>query len=414
MKVIIPFSYYYPETSAGIYIIDDFMHACAQAGIECKIFVPTPTRNVQAGAKWKKNEIRYNGMIHIHRFLMYGEGKNPVIRALRYFLCECVQLHYCLWKKYDVAFIDSTPPIQGLKLPLIRLFRNKPIVFNEQDIFPDSLAGTGLAKKEGLLWRLGCWVSKVTHANVDKIIVISEDFKHNLLAKGVPENKIVVIHNWVDENAIQPVDKEDNPLYSELNISMEKFHIVYAGNLGNAQNIDILIDAADMLKDNTDIEYLIFGTGGMEEELRTKIASRRLTNIRMFPLQPYVRVSYVYSLGDVCLVSCKAGLGGSAMPSKTWSIMSAGRPILASFDQGSELQKIIEDNQLGVFAQAGDKNALRRAILFLYQNKELCLTYGINGRSFILKNLTRETGTSKYVQVLKSVLADNHVISGCK
>lgn len=151
------------------------------------------------------------------------------------------------------------------------------------------------------------------------------------MAKGVPEEKIEVIYNWVDTDAIQPIAKEDNPLFEEFGIDRTKFTVVYAGNLGNAQNIDIILEGAKMLPQ---VQFVVFGTGGLEDEIRVRIAHEHLDNVRLLPLQPYERVSQVYSLGDVCIVSCKAGLGGSAMPSKTWSIMSCARPVLASFDEG--------------------------------------------------------------------------------
>ena len=172
MKLLIPFSYYYPEQCAGLYIVDDVMKQAAKNDVNSIMLVPTPTRNVPAGATWVKDETREDGMIHIHRFAMYGEGKNPLLRALRYCFCEVVYLYAMLCEKYDVAFIDSTPPVQGLKLPIVRFFRRKPVVLNLQDIFPDSLAGTGLAKRNGLLWKIGRSVENITYCNADKIIVI--------------------------------------------------------------------------------------------------------------------------------------------------------------------------------------------------------------------------------------------------
>ena len=172
MRILIPFSYYHPEQCAGLFVIDDMTAEAVRQGITSLITVPTPSRNVEPGAKWSRDESLFDGKVKIHRFRMFKEGKNPVLRALRYVLCEIVQLHYMLWKKYDVAFIDSTPPIQGLKLPIVRLFRNKPIVYNAQDLFPETLSGTGLAKSGGLLWKIGMWVSKVTFRNSDKIIAI--------------------------------------------------------------------------------------------------------------------------------------------------------------------------------------------------------------------------------------------------
>ena len=213
MRVFFPFAYYYPERCAGIYIADDLMHALADSGIDSYMSVPSPTRNLPKDAKWERTEKSVDGRITIHRFRMFKEGKNSLIRALRYFFCEIAQLHSLLWKKYEVVFIDSTPPIQGLKLVVLRWFRKKKVIFNIHDLFPDSLVATGMAQKNGLLWRIGSWVMKVTYRRVDKIITISEDIRKSLVARGVPEDKIEVVYNWVDAEAIRPVDKENNTLY---------------------------------------------------------------------------------------------------------------------------------------------------------------------------------------------------------
>ena len=403
MKVIFPFSYYYPEQCAGIFVVDDLMHRLAAEGDESVIYVPTPTRNVREGVEWKRKEVHCDDKMVVKRFRMYGEGKNPLLRALRYCFCELVYLHHLLCDKYDVAFIDSTPPIQGLKLPIVRLFRKCPVVYNAQDLFPDTLSGTGLAKKGGLLWKIGSWVARVTFNNTDKIIAISEDIKRTLVEeKGIPADKVVVVYNWVDSDAVVPIAKEENPLFEEFGLNREKFHVVYAGNLGNAQNINIVVDAAARLRDNENVEFVVFGSGGLESDIRARIETEGLKNLRLLPLQPVERVKYVYSLGDVCLGSCKEGLGGSAMPSKTWSILSCGRPVLANFDEG-ELQMILTKNQLGVFTKAGDLEGFVEAISQLAAEPEKCEKMGARGRQFILDNLTKDAGTRKYAEVLRSV-----------
>lgn len=400
MKILIPFSYYHPEQCAGLFVIDDMTAEAARQEIESVITVPTPTRNVAPGAKWDRDETLCDGKVLVRRFRMYGEGKNPVLRALRYLLCEIVQLHYMLWKKYDVAFIDSTPPIQGLKLPIVRLLRKKPVVYNAQDLFPETLSGTGLAKQGGLLWKIGMWVSNVTFRNSDKIIAISNDIKRSMVARGVPAEKIEVVYNWVDEKAVQPVAKEDNPLFEEFGLDRSKFTIVYAGNLGNAQNIGIVLDGA---KELPEVQFAVFGSGGLENDVRKRISDEGLTNVHLNPLQPVERVKYVYSLGDACIVSCKEGLGGSAMPSKSWSIMSCERPIVASFDEG-ELKEILENNNCGVFSHAGNVKEFVAAIKQLATNREKCEEMGRNARQFILDNLTKEVGAKKYVDIIKSVV----------
>ena len=407
MKLIIPISYYYPEQCAGIFVLDDLMHMLAEHGDSSVLYAPTPQRNVRVDMPWSRDEYECDGKIHIHRFHMYKEGKNPLLRALRYCFCELAYMHHLLWDKYDVAFIDSTPPIQGLKLPLVKLFRKCPVVYNCQDLFPDSLSGTGLAKKGGLLWKIGSWVSNVTFNNSDKIICISEDIKRTLVEeKGVPEEKIEVVYNWVDENAVVPVAKEDNPLFEEFGISREKFHVVYAGNLGNAQNIDVIVDAAKELNGRKDVEFLIIGTGGLKDQFVEKVKNYGIDNVKFFPLQPMERVSQVYGLGDVCVISCKPGLGGAAMPSKMLSIMSAGRAVVASFDKG-ELTYILEQNKCGLYAPASDVKAFASLIEQMADNREECQKMGENARQLILKKFTRDFGTSEYVRIIKSVCASD-------
>lgn len=401
MKVLFPYAYFYPEVCAGLFIADDVMHELAKEGAYSLLICPTPSRNVPKDQMWNKDEFQEGEKIHIHRFRMYKEGKNPLARALRYLLCECMQLHYMLWKKYDVAFIDSTPPIQGLKLPLVRLFKNTPIVYNAQDIFPDSLVGTGLTEQGSLIWKIGRFVEKITYKYSDKIIVISEDFKNNLLTKGVPENKIEVVYNWVDETAVVDIPRSENKLFDKYGLDRSKFYITYNGNIGLTQNMDMLLEVAKALEANEEIQFVLVGNGAYLEDVKRIIAERNVQNVTLLPFQPYEDISHVFSLGDVSLVISKPGVGENSVPSKTWSIMSASRPVLANFDE-NELKTIIEENNCGIFTKAGDKVAFTDAILTLYNNRELCKEMGKNGRQFVMDNLTKAVGTQKYVEVINS------------
>lgn len=407
MKVLFLPTYFRPERTSSSHLTENRCDAFINAGFFLRVYTPSPTRGISEKERllYKRclrKESLYGGKMTVLRFSLFREGKNPVLRALRYVLA-CVKHFYygCKVKDADLIFVDSTPPIQGAMAVMVKKVTGVPVVYNLQDIFPDSLVGTGLAKKGGIFWKIGRKIEDFTYRNVDKIIVISEDFKRNIMAKGVPEEKIEVIYNWVDEKAVVPIEKEDNPLFEELGISRDLFHVVYAGNLGHAQNVQVLLDCAKRLRNERGIEFVVLGTGGLKEEQEKYARENELNNVKFFPLQSMEKVAQVYSMADVALVSCKKGLGGSAMPSKTWSILSAGTPVVCSFDKGGDLQRIIEDNQLGLFSEAGDVEGLVENVLFFYQNKEICREYGKNGRAFIEKNLTREVGTAKYVQVLK-------------
>lgn len=402
MKAIFPCSYYLPETAASLYITDNIVHACAENDVEVDLFTPTPTRSVPEDATWEREEQQVDGKLRIHRFHLYGEGKNPMLRALRYLFGEMIVLHKCLWTKYDVAFIDSTPPIQGLKMPLIKWLKRKPTVYNAQDIFPDSLVNNGLSIEGSIVWKIGRIVEKITYKYADKIIVISEDFKKNIMAKGVPEEKIEVVYNWVDQNAVVDVPREENKLFDKYGLDREKFYVTYNGNIGLSQNMDMLLEVAKALEANDDIHFVLVGNGAYLDDVKRMVSERELENVHLLPFQPYEDISHVFSLGDVSLVISKPGTGAASVPSKTWSIMSASRPVLANFDE-NELKTIIENHKCGIFTKAGDKVAFTDAILKLYKNRDLCKEMGRNGRQFVMDNLTREVGTQKYVDVIKSV-----------
>ena len=291
-----------------------------------------------------------------------------------------------------------------------------PFIYVLQDIFPDSLVGTGMTHKGSLLWKIGRRIENFTYRNVDKIVVISQDFKRNIMAKGVPEEKIVVIYNWVDQNAVVDVPREQNKLFDMYGLDRSKFYITYNGNIGLTQNMEMLAEVAHELEaSHPDIHFVLTGNGAYWDTLVAKLRGEKqevraqapdgteaitFGNISLLPFQPYEDISHVFSLGDVSLVISKPGVGENSVPSKTWSIMSASRPVLANFDE-NELKTIIADNHCGIFTKAGDKEAFKEAILMLYNDRELCKTYGRNGRQFVMDNLTREAGTQKYVEVMK-------------
>lgn len=408
MKVLQLTGYFLPEKAASIYLVENRLEAFANEGFDMVIHASRPTRGLSdeeyAEYKNRKEEMMYDGKLRVHRFAMYREGKNPVLRAMRYSFNWIIQLWYGLTEKnVDCVYLESTPPIQGLLGSLLKIFRNIPFVYCLQDIFPDSLAGTSLAKKGGLLWKIGRVIEDFTYKHADKIIVISEDFKKNIMAKGVPEDKIVVVYNWVDQNAVVDIPREKNKLFDKYNIDRKKFYIEYSGNIGLTQNMDMLLEVMKELKTtHPDIGLVLVGEGAYKAQVEEIVKRDELTNVTMIPFQPYEDISHVFSLGDAGLVISKPGVGANSVPSKTWSIMSASRPVLANFDE-NELKDILAGNECGIFTKAGDKEAFKQSIIKLYENRDLCKKYGTNGRQFVMDNLTREVGTQKYVDVIKEV-----------
>lgn len=408
MKVLTFCAYFEPEIAASMYLTTNIFEDAANAGMEVELFAPTPTRGVDQVTIQKYKKIKYeercNGKLRIHRFSMMQEGKNTIGRALRYILLNLAFVWKGLWTKADVMFIDSTPPTQGFMAALLKKVKRIPIVYNLQDIFPDSLVHTGISKKDSLAFKIGRWMEDITYRNADKIIVISEDFKANIMAKGVPEEKIEVVYNWVDEQAVYHVDRTDNPLFDRYGLDRSKFYVAYSGNIGLTQNMELLVKAAEQLKAHEDIGFIIVGDGAYKDELLKRIEEKQLKNITLLPFQPYEEIANVFSLGDVGLIISKPGVGTNSVPSKTWSYMAAQTPILTSFDLDSELCQLVQDNRCGVSVETDDADALVTALKDLKQNRQRCGAYGRNGRRYIDENLTRAIGTRRYISVMKAVV----------
>ncbi len=409
MRILKLAGYYDPEQVASSHLSRDLAEAYRQAGFSELVYAPTPTRGVDAAtrreySRHRKHEVLENGRVEVCRFAMLREGRNPLQRAFRYFCCLLRQtVNGLKARNCDVLMLSSTPPINGLMMPVLRRHKRYKIVYNLQDIFPDSLVNTGMTRKGSLLWRIGRRIEDKAYRAADKILTISEGFKANIVAKGVPEDKIVVIPNWVDEAAVVSVERADNPLFDRYGLERDRFYVCYSGNVGHTQNMPLLVEVAQRLQAHPEIGIVVVGDGVFKPRLEALIAEKGVKNITLLPFQDYSEISCVFSLGDVGLLISKKGIGVNSVPSKTWSILSASRPVLASFDTDSELCGMLREIGCGVCVPPDDAQALTRAILTMAAERAQNEAMGARGRRYIEENLTKALCTGKYVQLLREV-----------
>lgn len=407
MRCIYLVQYFPPEKSSGSDLVEDLLEGFAKHGWDVNLYTPTPTRGVTTEQRKeyskKRTAKKYDGKLTIHRMHLYREGTGFIPRALRYVLFGIE----CFWKAAtvpaDFIFTGSGPPTQGVVVGLAKKFsRKKKVIYNLQDIFPDSLVTSGICGADSTLMKIGRKMENFTYRNADVIITITDDMKANVVSKGVDPEKVKVVRNWIDVNRIQPVKKEDNKLFDELNLLRDKFYVVYAGNLGKVQGVEVVLEAAALLRDKENIRFVIFGNGSEEENIREK--AKGMPNLSIFPLQPMDRVSEVYSLGNVSIVPCKPGTGGSGMPSKTWTIMATGTAIIASFDLGGEMQRTIRDAECGYCVQAGDVSALAEKIEEMSRNTGVVKQMGINARKYAEEQVAKEQAVKKYIEIIEDTV----------
>lgn len=408
MNILFLNGYFYPENTPFTHIECDILKALVKAGHTVDVICPVPCRGIdektRAEYSQKYEESMFDGKVRVHRFDLAAEEQSTLKRFLRYILCDIKE--YKIAKNYKgkgigAVFAVSTPPTQGFLAGKVAKKLGAKCIYNVQDIFPDSLITTGLSKAGSLLFKIGRILEDKTYALCDSIIVIAEDGRKNLLGKGVLASKLTVINNWIDTDEVKYAEKDKNPIFDEFGIDKSKFTVLYAGNLGASQDIKVIIDAAKICEDDENIQFVIFGSGIKENESKTYAKSAGIKNLTFLPLQPPERTADVYSAGDACVVTCNKGTGKTGVPSKTWSITACSRPVLLCFDKDSDLYRLIDENSLGLCADAGEAQTLADNIKRLAGDKALCEKLGKNARSYAEKYASSEVCAKEYVKVIE-------------
>ena len=194
-------------------------------------------------------------------------------------------------------------------------------------------------------------------------------------------------------------------LFDEFGINRNKFIISYAGDLGLFQGWDTIIESAKLIyKYNMDIEFVLIGNGSYRDEITKLVERENLKNIKLYPMQPYSRISEVYSFGDVELLPIEKGLTKMALPSKSGVIMSVGSPIIAIVDEGSDIYETILKNEIGLSVTPGDSSAIANAIMFCFNNRDKLRIWGQNARHYACLNLDRNQQTKKYFDCICNII----------
>ena len=398
--------YFPPEKASGLPIVTDMIEGFANYGWDVDVYTPTPTRGVTDETRKeyakKRKEILCNGKLTIHRMHLYREGSHMLQRTIRYSIFSLQCLFLGLFLTADAIFTGGGPPTQGIVGGLIHKWTKKKFIYNPQDLFPDSMIIAGQATEESIVVKIGRKMERFAYNNADVIITITEEMAKNILSKTTDQDKVHVVRNWIDTEKTVPIVRSANKLFDELKLDRGKFYVAYAGNIGMMQGIETIVDAAEQLKDEEEIQFIIFGNGSEEESIRRRIIEKNLKNIKLFPLQPLDRVSEVYSVGNVSIIPCKPGTGGTSMPSKTWTIMATGTAIIASFDLGGEMEKIIREADCGYCIEAGNVQKLVTAIRIFYNDPQNLKRMGQNARLYCEKCVSKDNAIQKYIAVISA------------
>ena len=268
-------------------------------------------------------------------------------------------------------------------------------------MWPENLRATGMLKHERALAVVG-WLARAIYRRASAIRVISQGFRTNLLEKGVSDSKIRVISNWVDTDHYHPV-LPDPELASTLSFT-DRFTVMYAGTIGLAQGLDVVLDAASLLRDLSSVEFVLVGDGIEAERLRQLASTRRLSNVRFLGRYPGEEMPALYALADVLLVHLRDDpLFRVTIPHKVFAYLASGKPVLAAME--GDVAALVESTGSGLTCPPGDPIALAATVRTFYtMSPETRATIGEKGRNAVCHSYNRHKLVGEIGAMLEDAL----------
>ncbi|MFN8468694.1 MAG: glycosyltransferase family 4 protein [Caldilineaceae bacterium] len=406
VQILIVTQWYLPEPPGTI--VQDLAQTLQAFGHDVTVltgFPNYPAGKIYPGYHQRLQQRETIAGVPVVRIPLYpNHGRSSLKRALNYtsFALSGSILGSFVLPKPDVIFgYDS---LVGVGVPSMLLSRrwNVPFVYQIQDLWPESLVATGMARQPKVLQYIGALANRI-YCRAARICVISPGFRTNLIEKGVPAEKIHVISNWVDTTACLPADKDDG-LVKSLMLD-GKFTVMFAGNIGKAQGLDTILSAAELVRTEEDIEFVMVGDGVALPQLKAEALQRNIRNVHFVGRFPPGQMPQFYALADALLVHLKdEPLFQITIPHKTFSYMAAAKPILMA--AVGDAADVIKQANAGITCKPNDPVALADAVCTLRSiSVEERKHLGINARRAAEQQYEKSILVRKIENVLLSAVS---------
>jgi colanic acid biosynthesis glycosyl transferase WcaI len=404
MRIIILNQFFYPDHSATSQLMTDLAESLVERGIG--VTVIAGRGRYDGGQKLAAAE-DYRG-VRIERAWATSFGKRTTGRRLADYLSFYVGATWTLLRRprHDVVMALTTPPLIGLVALLVARLRRMRFVALVQDLYPDIAVALGQLRADSRLTRVLEWFNRLVLRNADRIIVLGECMRERVVAKvgAAGEGRVDVIHNWADGAVIEPPGDAENPFRIEHDLR-DEFLVMFSGNWGLVNEFQTVLGAARILRDRRDIGFLFIGDGVRAKEIQEFCRANELANVRLLPYQPRERLRYSLAAADVALITLAEGLAGLCVPSKTYGVMAAGRPILFVGDQSSEIARIITEGRCGDSVSAGQSQELASLLSNWSKDKAALSEMGDRARAVFDSRFDRSHAVGAYVRTLEKCLS---------
>ncbi len=400
MRIRFLHTFFYPDQSSVSRIISDLAFDLADKGHDVEVIA---SRGNYEGKGEKLPKLETINGVTVRRIWSPNKGKGSIFARL------ADQGSYTFgstWRalfsrKADRLVVLTNPPMYAAVAILLKLLRGQEYVFVVMDLYPDFAVEGGKLSPNGLLTKILRWITKWTLKKARKVVVLGSCMADAVAARGVPRERIAIVQNWADKDAIKPVAPEINPLRKEMNLG-GAFVVMYSGNMGLSHRFDDILEVASRLKDRDDIRFLFVGGGIRKIEAEKYAAEHNLENIILRDYFPHDQLTNSLTLGDAHFVCLRESFLGLVVPSKTYGIMAAGRPVIYQGSGSGEIARMLTAEGGGVAIPEGDADAIEATITGWADDRDAAKAVGKKAREVFENNYTMEIGLKKYFDVLES------------
>ena len=397
MNITIISPHFAPDTAPTGEVIAQIVNELQRLGHRIHVVTALPWyRNHSVEPGWtgrllSREKTMWGKITRIHPFASKNRT-NLLARSIAYGAFSCLAALAATFSRRSQIILAMSPPLTLGLAGWIAAKRHKaPLILNIQDIHPDAAIETGTISDPRVIQLLKR-LERLSYEKADAVTVLSEDLRKKLISRIDGESKLRVIPNFVDTERIYPGDR-NNSYRHELGVTDETI-VMYAGNVGFSQPLELVLEAARHLADRDDIIFVINGNGSRRAHFEQE--AEELPNVTFMDYQPRQRLNEVLAAGDIHLVPLKKGLSSISVPSKLYSILAAGRPVLASVDPGTEIDLVVSRSGAGRSVPAGDSQGFLTALVALVDDPHGRASAGLEARRFAEEWLSAEAVAESY------------------
>ena len=400
-----------PDSVSTAYLMTDLAKQLKFLGHGVTVLTTSPHYNIDRMAlDQQRMKSRWFGLLHqsdcsgidVWHINIPMKGQRVYSRVLDYIYFHVMSLFigFFFLKKHDLVFTPSPPLTIGLVGWLLGWKMGAPYVYNIQEIYPDFAINQGLIRNP-ILIRILRYIESLVYSKSTRVVSISEWFNDIVVKRNVPREKLCMIPNSVDTELYHPLPRENS--FARENGLIDEFVVLYGGNIGLSQDWESMLHAAQELSELR-IVFVIVGDGVMSKWLREEVEARRLKNIRFLGYQSRSMMAMVNASCDVCMIPMKTATTIDTFPSKIYTIMACGKPVIVQADPNSELEWLMKKVDCGYVAPPDNSKAFTEAVRRAHDERDLLHAKGMKGLELVRALYSKEVVGSQYDRLVRELV----------